>query len=79
MIYKHMNGANLQDWYHITIKQVQDGTEYGSKQVTFHSRIHVNKANTCPVTYSAAYSDLEILSDRYFVQWVNACYGEVAA
>lgn len=79
MIYKHMNGRNLQDFYHITIKQVRDGTEYGGKQVTFHSRIHKNKTATFGITYSAAFSDLEILKDNYFVEWVAAKYGEVAA
>ena len=79
MIYKHMNGANLASYYHITIEVIEDGTPRGAKQVTFHSAIHVNKAVTCPITYSLDYKDFEILNDYDFTSWVYRNYGSVAA
>lgn len=77
--YKTLNGLPLQASYHITIEDKEDGTEYGSKVVTFHSRIHVRRSKTCPVTYSKAFGDNEILRDSYLLGWVNSCYGEVTA
>lgn len=72
-----MNGRNLQSFYHITINVIDDGTEAGGKQITFHSTIHKNKSKVCPVTYSTAFSDFEILNDHYFLSWVNSHYGKV--
>ncbi|ARB10919.1 hypothetical protein POP72_003 [Pectobacterium phage POP72] len=74
MIYKHLNGRNLQSFYHITIEQDEDG-----KHVTFHSRIHVNRENTCPITWCKEYTDFEILNDRDLITWVSRSYGEVTA
>lgn len=72
MIYKHMNGKNLQSFYHITIK-----IEKGSKFITFHSSIHVNKAVECSICYGLEFTDMEILNDKDFVNWVHNRYGVV--
>ena len=77
--YKCLGGRPLQDFYHITIDKVDDGTPGGAKVVTFHSRIHVNKANVCPVTYGTGFSDFDILHDNSLLSWVYRKYGDVMA
>ena len=53
-----MEARKLPNYMHITIDEHGD-----SKQLTVHSRIHVNKEVKVSPTYSPAFSDIDILRD----------------
>jgi hypothetical protein len=50
----------LADYMHLTITDDVDGD---SKYLTFHSRIHINKAVVIQPHYSRAFSDHAIIED----------------
>ena len=53
-----MEPERLPYWMHITITEEND-----SKYLTVHSKIHVNKKVVMPPSYSASFTDNEILKD----------------
>lgn len=53
-----MEPKQLPDWIHVTITEQSD-----SKFLTVHSRIHVNKEVKVGPSYSADFSDRDILKD----------------
>lgn len=53
-----MEPKQLPDWIHVTITEQGD-----SKFLTVHSRIHVNKEVKVAPSYSADFSDRDILKD----------------
>lgn len=70
--YNSFAGNPLQDWYQIEITELD-----GSKYVTFHSRIHVNKAKPCPFCWGTSFTDAEILQDVDLGIWIYNSYGNV--
>lgn len=75
--YKVFNGLPLQSHYQI---EIEHGIEEGelTKYVTFHSKIHMNKAVKCSFSFDGSFSDGEILFDRDLVTWVINRYGDVS-
>ena len=53
-----IESKQLPDWIHLTVT-----TKGDSKWLTVHSRIHVNKTVRINPTYSADFSDAEIIKD----------------
>lgn len=53
-----MEPKPLPPWIHICISE-----EGGSKWLTVHSRIHINKVVKIDPTYSSEFSDREIIKD----------------
>lgn len=70
--YNRFMNMPLQDWYQIEIDELD-----GSKHVTFHSRIHVKKANRCPFCWGISFTDAEILQDTDLGTWIYKSYGDV--
>ncbi len=72
MIYRHLNGTPLQNWYAIEI--VTDN-KTNTKYVFFHSRIHVNKKVELFPCFSTDFTDAEILRDRDLLTNIYSRYG----
>lgn len=53
-----MEPSPLPSWIYITIEE-----EKGSKHLTVHSKIHVNKRSKVGPSYSMEFTDYEILKD----------------
>ena len=53
-----MEPKQLPDWIHVTITE-----DKGSKYLTVHSRIHVNKEVRVGPSYSAYFNDRDLLKD----------------
>lgn len=51
--------------------------EDGSKSVIFYSPLYVNKRVKLPWSYSAAYTDSEILRDRHLFIKYQELYGRI--
>ena len=71
--YKKLDGKPLLDWYSIRITNVREDT----KEVTFCSRIHVNKEVVLPTTYSDQFTDEQILRDGTLFNAVISRWGDV--
>ena len=55
-----MESCPLSPWIHLT---VSENKETGSKQLTVHSRIHMDKEVKVGPSYSSSFSDQELIKD----------------
>lgn len=73
-IYDRLNGSKLQPWYKV---EIVEKAQEGRKDVIFHSRIHVKRANSPSFCFSNKISDDKILKDHDLINWIVNRYGVV--
>lgn len=57
------------------LSKVRVETENGSKRVIFHDPIYVNSPFTCPTSFTAEFTDWEVLCSQEVETWLAGITG----